>query len=446
MSIFKAYDIRGVYGKEINEELAYSISKAYVDLLKPKTVVVGRDGRISGPSLSLSIIKGIVEQGCDVIDIGLSSTDMFYFAVYHLKADGGLMITASHNSKEYNGVKLVREKAIPINEDSGIKDVERLVALRNFSVSKKKGKAIKKNILPEFVQTLRSYADLSKIKGLKVVMDAANGMGGMIASELFKGVDIKIIPLYFEVDGNFPNHGPNPLLEENHREMLKRVVKEKADLGVMWDGDCDRVFFVDEKGEFVKGDFITGLLAETMLKKNSGRMVIYDLRASKYVPDTILKNKGKPFESRVGHSFIKQRMRDYDGVFGGEITGHYYYKIEDDLYSDNGFIPVIQILEMLCTHKVKMSELLKASANYHKSDEINSEVRDKDKKMKEIEEAYKKKAKRISHLDGITIELDNFWFNIRPSNTENLLRLNLEATSDKLLKEKIKEVLGLIRC
>ena len=441
MSIFKAYDIRGIYPEQLNEEIAYKIGRAFVEFLKCKNVVVGRDMRISSDSLFDALTNGITDQGADVIDIGLSTTPMLYFAVGNHGFDSGLMITASHNPKEYNGIKFTREKAIPIGEDTGIKEIEKLVEKNDFE-KYEKGRIIKKDILEDYVDFVLSFVDVKKIKPLKVVMDASNGMAGMIVPKVFEKIGIDIIPMYFELDGSFPNHQSNPLILENRKDIMKRVVDENADLGIAWDGDADRCFFIDNNGKFLQGDFITGFLAEEMLKKYPKSMVLYDLRASWFVKDIIEKNNGRSRMCRVGHSFFKQYMRDEDAVFAGEVTGHYYYKYKD-FYTDNGMIPALQILELISKKGKNFSEILKPTEKYFISGEINSKVSDKEAVIEKLEQEFSDG--KISHMDGVSVDYNDWHFNVRPSNTEPLIRLNLEAKTKEKMEEMRNKVLEIIR-
>jgi len=441
MSIFKAYDLRGIYPEQLNEKTAYKVGRAFVEFLKCKNVVVGRDMRLSSDSLFKALTDGITDQGADVIDIGLSTTPMLYFAVANYGFDSGLMVTASHNPKEYNGIKFTREKAIPISEDTGIREIEKLVKKNDFKKSKK-GRIIKKDVLKDYVDFVLSFVNLKNIKPLKVVMDASNGMAGMIAPKVFEKMSIEIIPMYFDLDGSFPNHQSNPLILENRKDIMKRVVDEKADLGIAWDGDVDRCFFIDEKGRFLQGDFITGFLAENMLKKYPNSIIFYDLRASWFVKDMIEKNNGIPKMCRVGYSFFKQYMRDENSVFAGEVTGHYYYKYKD-FYIDDGMIAALQMIELISIKNKPFSDILKPAEKYFISGEINSEVEDKKAVIKKLEQEFNDG--KISHIDGISVDYDDWHFNVRPSNTEPLIRLNLEAKTKEKMEEMRDKILEIIR-
>jgi len=437
-AIFKAYDIRGIYPVQINAEFAYLLGRAFVQFLNCKNVAVGRDMRLSSEALFESLCNGIIDSGADVIDLGLCSTDMLYFAVEKYGYDSGIMVTASHNSKEWNGFKLTREHAIPIGDNNGLMQIREIIAKKGFDGSNKKGGVLKKDVMDEFAKFCIDFVDVSKIKPLKVVMDASNGMAGIIAPMVFSHTKIKIVPMYFELDGSFPNHQSNPLIEENRWGIMQRVLKENADLGIAWDGDADRCFFIDDAGRFVPGDFITGLLARETLKKLPGAKIFYDLRASRFVKDIIEKNSGIPRMCRVGHAFFKQYMREENAEFAGEVSGHYYYH-SGNLFADNGMIPALQMLQLISEEGRKLSEILKETDNYHISGEINLAVKDKDATLGKIE-SYHKDAKNIYHIDGLSVEYHDWWFNLRKSNTEQLIRLNLEAdTEEKMLG--MKEIL-----
>ncbi|MBN2190445.1 MAG: phosphomannomutase/phosphoglucomutase [Candidatus Aureabacteria bacterium] len=441
-SIFKAYDIRGVFPEEINEDIAYRIGRSFVSFLKAKNIAVGRDMRVSSPALAKSFIKGVVDQGCNVTDFGMVGTDMLYVGVAMYGYEGGVIITASHNPKEYNGMKLVRERAIPLSGETGIQDIKKMVVENNFAEPEKKGNLYNRDIWADYVKHTLGFVDSSKIKPFKIVMDAGNGMSGKMIPPVFEKLPVTIIPMYFDVDGTFPNHEANPLIEENRVEIMKRVVEENADLGIAFDGDVDRCFFIDDQGEFVSGDFVTALLAEAILRKHHGESILYDLRASWAVRDKVLENGGKPFMNRVGHAFFKERMRKEKAIFGGEVTGHYYFR--DNYNADSGIIPALLMLELLSTKEAKLSQLIKPlKEKYFISGEINSKVRDTQGKIKELAERYNDA--QISYLDGISVDYDDWHFNVRPSNTEPLLRLNLEAKTKEMMEQKKNEVLAIIK-
>jgi phosphomannomutase len=439
--IFKAYDIRGKYPAELNEDIAYLIGKAYVDFLRPETVVVGRDIRTSSDSIFEALARGMTEMGTDVIDLGVASTDLMYFSVEKGAYGGGIMITASHNPKGYNGMKLVREHAIPLNADTGLNQIRDLAKKGEFTSAGEPGQIKKISYLEDFIKNTHSFVDIGSIRRFKVVMDAGNGVGGLIIPHVFQGVKIDIIPLFFEPNGNFPNHLANPLLPENRVDLVNKVKETGADLGIAWDGDCDRCFFIDEKGDFIPGDFLTALISKNILSKNPDNTILYDLRSSHAVADTINSLGGRARKVRVGHAFIKQYMREEDAIFAGEVSGHYYYRM-GNLFAENGMLPSLQILELMSKEGKELSELT-AFPGYFLSGEINSEVEDVQSKLEQLEEKYSDA--RIDKLDGITIEYDDWWFNVRPSNTEPLLRLCLEAHDKELMEEKRDEVLGIIR-
>ncbi|MBW2999543.1 phosphomannomutase/phosphoglucomutase, partial [Candidatus Woesearchaeota archaeon] len=414
MTIFKAYDIRGIYPSELNEETAYKIGRAFVTFMKCKEVVVGRDIRLSSDSLFEALTKGINDQGANVIDVGLTSTPMFYFAAHNAKA--AIMVTASHNPKEYNGFKLCRENSIPIGGDTGIKDIQKLVEKNVFEEAEEKGTITKKDVMEDFVNHNLKFA--KGIKKLKIVADFANAMGALTFPKVFEKIDCEFIYLYDELDGTFPNHPADPLKPENVRELQKKVVEEKADLGIAPDGDADRCILIDEKGNYISGDLITALIAKELLKENPNQKILYDLRSSWAVKEEIEAAGGTPIMCRVGHAFIKKQMREEDALFAGELSGHFYYK--DSFFTESSIISSLLIMRMISEENKPLSELVAPLKRYHKSEEISFEVEDKIAKIKELEE-YFKDAKQISHLDGIKMEYDDWWFNVRPSNTEPLL-------------------------
>ncbi|MBD3202879.1 phosphomannomutase/phosphoglucomutase [Candidatus Woesearchaeota archaeon] len=443
MSIFKAYDVRGTYPDQLNKEIAYKIGRAFVTFLDCKNVVVAKDMRDSSNELEEALIEGILDQGRDVISIGLSSTPMMYFAVSKFGYDAGIMITASHNPKQYNGFKFVREKAIPLSGKTGIKDIEKIVKNKNFAQNKDRGIIEQRtDILQDYILNGLSFQTIKKLKKLKIAVDYGNGMGALIGKKFFPHLNCEIVPLYSELDGNFPNHEANPLKEENLKDLKKLIIKEKADFGIAWDGDADRLFFVDEKTNTIGSDKITALIAQDLLQETPKLKILYDLRSSKIVPEIIEKNKGWPIITRVGHSFIKEKMRKEEAIFAGELSGHFYLK--DNYYFESPFFIILRILELITKKEKTLSELIEPLNKYYATGEINSEVDDKQEKIKELAEKYKD-AKKIFYLDGISIEFDSWWFNVRPSNTEPLLRLNLEADTKKLMEEKKIEVLKIIR-
>jgi len=449
-SIFKAYDIRGIYPSELNEEVIYKIGRAYAVLIQKEnkgklTVAVGEDMRLSSPKLKEALVKGLVTQGVNVVEIGLVSTPTFYFAVANYGYDGGMQVSASHNPREWNGLKLVRKKAIPVSEDTGMKKIKAMVEKGEFMEVEEKGEVSKKEgVLQDQIKHDFKYADISKIKLFKVVVDPANAMGALYSEAMFDRLPCELIKMNFELDGTFPNHEADPMKEENTKDLRKRVVKERADIGIAIDGDGDRIFFVDNKGELVPQQIIRGLLAKIFLREYPGATICYDIRPGKITVDMIKEAGGKPVVTRVGHSLIKEKMREVDALFGGESSGHFFLKLEKGVYE----VPVIVILKLLqelSESGKSFSELIKPYKKYFHSGEINLVVEDKLGKIKEIEELYKGEAKEVNNLDGIMVDMGDFWFNLRPSNTEAKLRLNLEATSNKLMEEKRDEVLKIIR-
>jgi len=443
-SVFKAYDVRGLYEDELDEEGAYAIGRAYVEEFEPRRIAVGRDMRLSSPTMASAVVEGALDGGADVLDLGLVGTEMLYFAVGDLGLDGGICVTASHNPKEYTGMKIVRRGALPVGGDSGLGEV-RARATAAFGAVTSRGTVRAEDIWPAFVAKVLSFVEPETIRPLRVVVDAANGMAGVMLPPVLERLpQLDVVRCYFEPDGAFPNHEPNPLLPENRQFIVERTRRERADLGVAFDGDADRCFFVDDEGEFVPGDFVTALLAEAVLEKNPSEKVIYDVRASWAVPETIERAGGIPLVSRVGHAFIKQRMRKEDAVFAGEVSAHYYFR--DFSQADSGVVPLLLVLELLSRRQRTLSDLLAPyRERFFLTGEINTRVDDVALKTQELKERYAAQGGRLSHLDGISVEFDEWHFNVRPSNTEPLLRLNLEALSRPLMEEKRDEVLELIR-
>jgi phosphomannomutase len=441
--IFKAYDVRGLYPEEFDEAAAERIGCALAQQLGATRLGVGMDPRPSSTGLLEAFAAGAAGGGASTVDFGLVPTEMVYYGVASRGLDGGAMITASHNPPQYNGMKLVGEGALPLSGDAGIPELkQRSQALGDLPL---RGPGIgmeRLDLYPSYVGHLHGLVDVTSFRPYRVVMDAANGVAGKLAPLVFESTALDCVEMYFEVDGTFPNHSPNPLLEENSREIRARVVAEKADLGIAWDGDADRCFFIDEVGEFVPGDFVTALLAEALLLKNPGAKILYDLRASRAVPDVIMANGGVPLLNRVGHAFFKQRMRKEGGLFGGEVSGHYYFA--DNYNADSGFIPALLILDLLSRKQATMAELLEPlRSKYFISGEINSTVGDVPAALARIEERFSDG--ELGRLDGISVDYDHWHFNVRPSNTEPLLRLNLGADSRALMEEKRDLVLSVIR-
>jgi phosphomannomutase len=439
--IFKSYDIRGVYPAELNESIAERIGRAFVEYLHVGTVAIGRDMRTSSDALFRAFARGVTLQGADVIDLGLTSTDELYFAVGHFGYPAGAMITASHNPKEYNGFKLCREQAIALSAETGVWAIRDLVLRDAFKAAPKPGRIERKDPLPAFVSHCLSFIDTKNLRPLRIVVDAGNGMGGLIVPAVFSQLPFELVPLYFELDGNFPNHPASPIEPENMRDLQAAVVAHKADLGAAFDGDADRVFITDERGQLVGGDMVTALVAKNLLRTHPHATILYNLICSRGVPELIEACGGVAVRTRVGHSIIKKIMRDRNAVFGGEHSGHFYFR--DHYYADSGLIALLVVLELVSREGKPVSELLRPLDHRYRSGEINSRVADIQAKLKEIEEHYRDAD--IDHLDGITISYKDWWANIRPSNTEPLLRLNVEADTLQLLQRKRDEVLSLIR-
>ena len=444
MSIFKAYDVRGLYGDEIDGDVAYEVGRAFTRVLgggNPR-VGLGRDMRLTAPELAKRYRDGMVAEGAHVVDAGMVGTEMLYWLVGSQELDGGLMCTASHNPKAYTGAKLVERGAVALSGDTGIGEIREMV---NEGLGDPPGGGTHetRDIYEDFQRAAMQFIDPAKIKPLKVVVDGGNGMAGPMVGPLLDQLGLDLVTTYWEPDGEFPDHEPNPLLPENRQFIIDKVRAEGADLGIAWDGDADRCFFIDDTGTFVDGDFMTALLAESVLEKQPGADILYDVRASRAVPDTVARLGGTAHVNRVGHAFFKRRMRDEGGAFGGEVSGHYYFA---DFYNaDSGTIPALLILELLSTHDATLSELLEPLRDhYFISGEINSTVADPDAKMAEIEARYGDG--EITKLDGISIDYDDWHLNVRPSNTEPLLRLNLESlVSQQDMERRRDEVLDLIR-
>ncbi len=442
--VFKAYDVRGIYPDELDEDGAYAIGRAYVDEFEPRRIAIGRDMRLSAPTMADAVMRGAADAGADVLDLGMVGTEMVYFAVGELGLDGGIAVTASHNPKEYTGMKIVRRGALPVGGDSGLLAVrDRALAGQRSSDGQARGAVREEDIWPAFVERVLSFVDADAIQPLRVVIDAANGMAGAMLPPVLARLPIDAVRCHFEPDGSFPNHEPNPLLPENREFIVRKVTSEGADLGVAFDGDADRCFFVDDTGEFVPGDFATALLAESILEKEPGSKIIYDVRASWAVPDTIEGAGGTPLVNRVGHAFIKHRMREEDAVFGGEVSGHYYFR--DFSQADSGVVPFLLMLELLSKRARKLSEILSGfRGRYFITGELNTPVPDVALKLQQLKERFGGEGK-VSHLDGVSVDAEDWHMNVRPSNTEPLLRLNLEARSKELMERKRDEVLDVIR-
>ncbi len=443
-SIFKAYDVRGLVPDQLHPELARRIARAFVDYLQARRIAIGRDCRLSSPELARAFVEGARSQGAEVTDIGVVGTDMLYYHVASRGLDGGAIVTASHNPRQWNGIKLVRRGALALSGDAGIKEISEWVAGGRYADAPAVTGALREApVREDYALHCLSFVDKALVPRLKVVLDTANGMGAIGAAAIFARLpQVETVRLYFELDGSFPNHPADPLIEENRRDVVERVKAERADLGIAWDGDADRCFFVDDRGEYVPGDFVTAILGEAFARREPGAKIVYDVRASRAVADRVAAAGGLALMNRVGHAFIKKRMRDEQAVFGGEVSGHFYFR--ENYFADNGMIPALLVLERLGKEGRPLSEVLAPlRERYHISGEINSRVEDVPRALARIEERYRDG--RISRLDGLSVDYDGWHFNLRPSNTEPLLRLNLEAGSRAEMERHRDALLALIR-
>ncbi len=439
MSIFKAYDIRGTYPDQIDARIARRIGQALVHFLKAKRLVVGRDMRTMAPEIQDAVIGGILSMGCDVIDIGLASTPMGYYAIGKLPCDGGLIVTASHNPKQYIGFKLCRQEARPMSGDTGIKDIEKLVHGPDLATAARAGKRDHVNVKAEFEQHIANFQ--KGIAPMTIVVDYANGMGAHEAPAIFAKIPgLKVVSLYEELDGTFPNHEANPLKESNLDDLRAAVKKHKAPLGLAFDGDADRCAFVDEDGRTVHADLITVILARGMLQRFPGKGIIYDLRSSKVVPEEIQKLGGRPVRERVGHSFMKETMRRTDCIGGGELSGHFYFA--ENYFTDCGVLAAIMVMNQMSQEKRRLKAAADELRKYFPTGEINFKVADKDSLMQQVERKYA--TGKIDHLDGVTVTFPDWWVNVRPSNTEPYLRMCLEADTKALMEQKKAELIAIL--
>jgi phosphomannomutase len=438
--IFKAYDVRGVYPDQLDEDAARRIGAAFAEFTGARTVLVGRDCRTSSPSLSRAFAEGVTGRGAGVIDIGLATTDMLYFASGRLNLPGA-MFTASHNPPHWNGLKLCREGAAPVGEDSGLMEVRDLAERGVGRASGSRGRVESRDLREEYVDHVLSFVDADRMEPLTVVADAANGMAGLVLPDIFGRLPLKLVRLYLELDGTFPNHPADPMQTENQEDLRRAVTEHGADIGLAFDGDADRVFLVDERAQGVSGSLVTALVAESMLRREPGAKVVHNLICSWVVPEVIRENGGEPVRTRVGHSLIKKVMAETGAIFGGEHSGHYYFR--DHYRADSGLIAALLVLERLSEAGVPLSQLLAPYRRYHSSGEINTEVEDQLGTIDRVAAAFRDG--KQDRLDGLTVEYEEWWFNVRPSNTEPLLRLNVEARTEALLEEKTREVLAVIR-
>jgi phosphomannomutase len=440
--LFKSYDVRGIYPAQIDDDIAYGIGRCVVPLLGAQKIAIGRDMRPSGENLFEALARGATEAGADVLDVGLVSTDALYFAVGKYDLDGGIMITASHNPAQYNGMKFTRARAEAISLDTGLSDIRDCLLSGSLpQPAQRKGTVERRNILNDFAEHCLSFVDRTKIKPFKIAIDAGNGMAGATVPYVFRHLPCEIVPLYFELDGSFPNHPASPIEPENMVDLQAAVKKHGCDLGVAFDGDADRMFVVDERGQLIDGSTVTALVALNTLKKYPGSKILFNLIASRSVPELIEKAGGIPVRSKVGHSIIKAVMREQDVVFGGEHSGHFYFR--DNWYADSGMIALLQCLEVFSEANEPVSHVIEPIDTRFRSGEINTQVSDIPGKMRQIQEHYKDA--RVDDFDGITISYPRWWMNVRPSNTEPLLRLNVEGDTKELMERHRDEVLSLVR-
>ena len=441
---FKAYDIRGQIPNQLNPDIAYRIGNATAKFLNAKKIVLGRDIRLSSEELADAVAHGIVEAGAEVMDIGLGGTEMVYFATSHLDADGGIMVTASHNPADYNGLKLVREQARPISGDSGLADIRRLAESDDRAVSSQKALRAPVNIFQAYIDHVLGYIDTAALTPLKLVVNPGNGGAGIAMDGLKKKLPFEFVDVNYEPDGTFPNGIPNPMLLENQAVTSDAVIEHKADMGIAWDGDFDRCFLFDENGVFIEGYYIVGLLAESILKKNPGGKIIHDPRMTWNTLDIVKAAGGEAVESKSGHSFIKEKMREVDGIYGGEMSAHHYFR--DFSYADSGMIPWLLVAELLSTTGKSLSELVgERMSMYPASGEINRKVNDAAATLQKLHDTYAQDALDVDDTDGYSFEFADWRFNIRMSNTEPVVRLNVETRANQaLLEEKTAEVLKIL--
>lgn len=441
-TIFKAYDIRGIYPSQVNAEIAYQIGFALASYLKPNKIAVGRDMRLSSDELADSLMHGLTDYGCDVIDLGLCSTDGLYFAVGKNAYDGGVMITASHNPKEYNGFKICRQQAIPLSGGEGLNDMLKAIQSGNMNgKAAEKGNVIRKDISSEYAEHCLSFIDIKKLNKFKIVIDTGNGMAGATLPPVLEKLPIEVDKLFFELDGSFPNHPASPIELENLLDLQKRIAETKADFGVAFDGDADRMFLMDKDGKQIGGDMVTALVAKSLLTKNADETILYNIICSKAVPELVNKMGGSSIRTRVGHALIKPLMKKHNAIFGGEHSGHFYFR--DNWFADSGLIAFLVCLELLSIENRPLEDLISEIDPYFRSGEINSKVDSIDAKLEAVARAYADGEQ--DREDGLTVQFENYWFNLRPSNTEPLLRLNIEADSKETLEIITHELLRIIR-
>ncbi|HZC06083.1 MAG TPA: phosphomannomutase/phosphoglucomutase [Ktedonobacterales bacterium] len=441
--IFGAYDVRGVFPTDLNDETAYRIGRAFAQYLGVERIAVGRDMRLSSPALAQAFMRGITDQGTDAIDLGMTTTDELYFAVGKFGYPGGAMITASHNPKQYNGIKMCRADAVAISSETGGFAIRDLAVSGQFAEPERTGQISQRDVSDAFADHCLSFIDVSKVKPYKVAVDAGNGMAGLIVPRVFQKLPCELVPLYFELDGTFPNHPASPIEPENTEELRRIVPSQGCDMGIAFDGDADRMFLIDERGRLLGGDMVTALVAHSLLQSHPDATILYNLICSRSVPEVIERDGGRPVRTRVGHSFIKAQMRQENAIFGGEHSGHFYFR--DNWYADSGLIAFLIVLELVSVSGKTVSQLVQEVDTRFRSGEINSEVHDQQERMAAIERKYAAEGAQIDHLDGITIGFPTWWANVRPSNTEPLLRLNVEADTKEELDHQTADMLAAIR-
>ena len=444
ITCFKAYDVRGRVPGELNEEVAYRIGRGYAEFVGARRVAVGRDIRLSSPSLAEALVRGLTDSGVDVLDIGVVGTEIVYFATFHERLDGGIMVTASHNPPDYNGMKMVREESRPLSADTGLQDIKSIAEREAFSTPPRQGRVSAHDVRQAYIEHLLGYVERDALKPLKIVVNAGNGGAGPIVDLLEPHLPFEFIKLNHTPDGTFPNGVPNPMIERNRASTIAKIRETGADLGLAWDGDFDRCFFFDENGVFIEGYYIVGLLAMSFLEKHPGQTIVHDPRLTWSTIDLVTQAGGKTVQSKSGHAFIKQTMREVDAIYGGEMSAHHYFR--DFSYADSGMIPWLLLTEIMSRRGAKLSTLVEERvAKFPASGEINRRVADAAETMRRIEAEYAPTARAVEHIDGISIELDDWRFNLRASNTEPLLRLNVESRGDAaLMRSKTDELLAKI--
>jgi phosphomannomutase len=445
INCFKAYDVRGRVPEELDEDIAYRIGRGYAAFVKPRTVAVGYDIRASSPPLTAALVKGLTDSGVDVLDIGVGGTELSYFATFSRKLDGGIMVTASHNPPNYNGMKFVREESRPISADTGLQEIRALAERDAFGPpAPKRGKITQVDVKPQYIEHLLSYVDLQALSPLKIVVNAGNGGAGPIVDLLEPHLPFRFVKVFHEPDGTFPNGVPNPMIEANRAVTIERLRAERADLAIAWDGDYDRCFLFDELGQFIEGYYIVGLLAQTFLARSAGERIVHDPRLTWNTLDIVSRFRGKAVQSKSGHAFIKQRMREVDAVYGGEMSAHHYFRKFS--YADSGMIPWLLVTEIMSKRKASLSELVgERMRTFPASGEINRRVKDAPSVIARVEEKYTRNAVAVDRTDGLSVEFPAWRFNLRSSNTEPLLRLNVESRADAaLMRAKTAELLALM--